>query len=100
MPYKAQWTLWNAEQGSFPNANKAVPIEKPFGAKLHKEYLEATGRRIDTTSPWHEWLHSEYHADLVYRVKQKNQLLGMSSVNPRMLTLIPKFIAGETDQLT
>ena len=77
-----------------------MPIEKPFGAKLHKEYLEATGGRIDTISPWHEWLHSEYHADLVYRIRQKNQLLGMSSVNPRMLTLIPKFIAGETDQLT
>ena len=98
--YKAQWTLWNAEQGSFPSANKAVPIDKPFGSKLHDEYLEATGRKIDTISPWHEWLNRQYHQDLVYRIRKKNNLLGMSSVNPRMLKLLPKFIAGETDLLT
>ena len=98
--YKAQWTLWNAEQGSFPSANKAAPIDKPFGSKLHDEYLEATGRRIDTISPWHEWLNRQYHQDLVYRIRKKNNLLGMSSVNPRMLKLLPKFIAGETDLLT
>jgi len=95
--YKAQWTLWNAEQGSFPNATKAAPVEHPFGKRHHSEYLEATGRRIDAVSPWDEWLHKEHHEDLVMLVRKKNHLLGMSSVNARMLELLPKFIAGETD---
>lgn len=97
--YKAQWTLWNAEQGSFPNAHKVLQIEKPFGPKLHGEFLEATGRRIDTVSPWNDWLFKQHHEDLVYLIRKKNHLFGMSSVNPKMLSRLPKFIAGETDLL-
>jgi hypothetical protein len=97
--YKANWTLWNAELGSFPNATKSSPIEQPFGSKFHKEYLEATGRRIDMVSPWQEWIHKEYHELLVQRIKQKNHITGMSSVTPTLVQTLPKFIAGETDQL-
>jgi hypothetical protein len=92
--------LWNAELGTFPNASKATPIEQPFGSKLHGEFLEATGRRIDITPPWQEWIHKEYHENLVQRIRQKNHIAGMSSLTPKLIQTLPKFIAGETDQLT
>ena len=98
--YKANWTLWNAELGTFPNATKATPIEEPFGSKLNGEFLEATGKRIDMSSPWQEWIHKEYHENLVQRIRQKNHIAGMSSVTPKLIQTLPKFIAGETDQLT
>ena len=98
--YKAQWTLWNAEQGSFPNASKAAPVEKPFGSRLQSEFLEATGRRIDALSPWHEWLHKEYHEDLVNRVRRKNNLMGMAAINAKTQERLPKFISGESDLLS
>lgn len=98
--YKAQWTLWNAEQGSFPNASKAASVEKPFGSRLQSEFLEATGRRIDARSPWHEWLHKEYHEDLVNRVRRKNNLMGMTAINAKTQERLPKFISGESDLLS
>ncbi len=97
--YKAQWTLWNAEKGSFPNATKAEPVDKPFGARHHNEFLEATGRRIDTISPWHQWLHKEYHEDLAFRIRAKNNLPKLASFTPTMLARFPNFMAGESDLL-
>ncbi len=97
--YKAQWTLWNAEQDSFPNANKVTPVEQPFGKRHHSEYLEATGRRIDAVSPWDEWLHLEHHEDLVTLIRRKNNLMGMSAIDAKMQERLPKFIAGESDLL-
>lgn len=98
--YKAQWTLWNAEQGSFPNASKAAPAEKPFGSRMHSEFLEATGIRIDAHSPWHEWLHKEHHEDLVSRIRRKNNLMGMTAIHAKTQERLPKFIAGESDLLS
>lgn len=97
--YKAKWTLWNAEQGTFPNANKITPVEKPFGAKHHDEYLDATDGRLDSLSPWQEWLHHQYHASLVNRVRDRCKITGMSAINLKTQQLLPKFIAGETDLL-
>ena len=97
--YKAQWTLWNAEQGTFPNAAKAVPVDKPFGARHHSEFLEAIGRRIDTIAPWHQWLHKEHHEDLAFRIRAKNNLPKLASFTPTMLERFPRFIAGESDLL-
>ena len=98
--YKAQWMLWNAEQGSFPNASKAVPAENPFGSRMHSEFLEATGIRIDAHSPWHEWLHKEHHEDLVSRIRRKNNLMGMAAIHAKTQERLPKFIAGESDLLS
>lgn len=98
--YKAQWTLWNAEQGSFPNASKAAPVEKPFGSRLQSEFLESTGRRIDALSPWHEWLYKEYHEVLANRVRRKNNLMGMAAINAKTQERLPKFISGESDLLS
>jgi hypothetical protein len=98
--YKAQWTLLNAEQGSFPNASKAAPVEKPFGSRLHSEFLEATGRRIDALSTWHVWLHKEFHEDLVNRVRRKNNLMGVAAINANTQERLPKFISGESDLLS
>lgn len=98
--YKAQWTLWNAEQGSFPNASKAAPSEKPFGSQMHSDFLEATGIRIDAHSPWHEWLHKEHHEDLVSRIRRKNNLMGIAAIHAKTQERLPKFIAGESDLLS
>ncbi len=97
--YKAQRTLRNAEQGSFPNAAKSEPIEKPFGTKHHNDYLSATGLRIDAVSPWHQWLKREYHAELVRRVKVSCGFTGVRATDPRLLKRLPPFIAGESDLL-
>ncbi len=95
--YKAQWTLWNAERGSFPNATKAEPEPMPFGEKLHKDYLNATGRSIDTVCPWQQWLQDQHYEDLAYRVRAKNNLPRMAAFTPKMQERFPKFIAGESD---
>lgn len=98
--YKAQWTLWNAEHGSFPNATKLTPVEKPFGSRHHFDFLEATGRKIDTVSPWYEWLHKEYHEDLITLIRKKNNLMGVTGINAKTQERLPKFIAGESDLLS
>lgn len=95
--YKAQWTLWNAEKGSFPNATKAEPVAMPFGEKLHRDYLNATGRRIDNVSPWHQWLHEQHYEDLAYRVRAKNNLPRMVAFTSKMRERFPKFMAGGSD---
>ena len=95
--YKAQWTLWNAERGLFPNATKAQPVAMPFGEKLHKDFLDATGRRIDSVSAWHQWLHEQHYEDLAYKVRVKNNLPRVTAFTAKMLERFPKFIAGESD---
>jgi hypothetical protein len=95
--YKARWTLWNAELGSFPNKTKIEPILRPFGARQDRDYAEATSFRRDNPSAWQLWLHQQYHEELVSRIRQKRGLLGMGVINARFLELLPKFIAGETD---
>ena len=97
--YKAQWTLWNAEQGSFPNATKAAPVEHPFGSRHHGEFLEATGRRVDVVSPWHQWLYDQHHEDLVALIRRKNHLNNLAAIDGQRLQRLPKFIAGESDLL-
>ena len=78
--YKAQWTLWNAELGSFPNATKVTAVEKPFGAKQHKEFVEATSKKGEQTSPWRTWLLSQYHDELVSRIRMKNRIHGVAAI--------------------
>lgn len=95
--YKAKWTLRHAEQGSFPNATKAPPVQYPFGKRVHDEFLEATGDHTNMPSPWRTWLHNQHHEDLVMLVRKKNNLIGMAAIHPRTQALLPKFIAGETD---
>ena len=98
--YKANWTLWQAEMGTFPNANKAEPVEHPFGAKHHQAFLDATKDTDGQMSAWQRWLYDQYHAGLVERIRKKNNLTGISAVNARTMELLPKFIAGETDLLS
>ena len=58
------------------------------------------GKREDALSPWHEWLHKEYHEDLVNRVRRKNNLMGMAAINAKTQERLPKFISGESDLLS
>ena len=97
--YKAQWTVWNAERRSFPNATKATPTDKPFGPRLNSEFLDATTSRKEAKSPWHEWLHQQYHEELVTRIRRKNHISGMAAIDPKLLERLPKFIAGQSDLL-
>lgn len=98
--YKAQRTVSNAEQASFPNFNPVAAIEKPFGEGHHMEYLIVTRGTADKPSEWKQWLHKEFHWRLVQRIKEKNRIYGVSAINPKVLSRLPKFIAGESDLLS
>ena len=98
--YKAQRTVANAELASFPNIKPVAGFEKPFGEKHHKDFLVATRGTVSEPSAWQQWLHEEFHDRLVKRIKEKNRISGMTAVNHRLVTRLPKFIAGETDVLS
>ena len=98
--YKAQRTVANAELASFPNFNPVAAVEMPFGERHHKEFLVATRGTVSEPSAWQQWLHEEFHDRLVKRIKEKNRISGMAAVNPKVITRLPKFIAGESDLLS
>lgn len=97
--YKAQRTVANAERASFPNIKAVTAVEMPFGPQYHGGYIEATQDSGDTPSAWKLWLKQEFEERLVERIKLKNRIRGMAAVNPTVVQRLPKFIAGESDQL-
>lgn len=98
--YKAQRTVANAEQASFPNSKPIAVDAMPFGELHHMEYLVATRGTVAEPSAWQQWLHDEYHSRLVRRIKEKNRIEGVSAVNPKLISRLPKFISGESDLLS
>lgn len=97
--YKAQRTVLNAERGSFPNFNPIESAELPFGKRHHSEFIAAVVGLNGELSPWQQWLHEEFHWRLMSRIKVKNRIEGMSAINPKLISRLPKFIAGESDLL-
>lgn len=100
--YKAQRTLVNAELGNrFPNNTACEPVSMPFGQRLHSDYLAATvGTEVgDAHTPWQQWLHAEFHEDLVSLIKRKNRFTGMAATNIKFLERFPAFVAGSSDLL-
>lgn len=98
--YKAQRAVRNAEQGSFPNFNPCSTVEMPFGQALNLHFMEVTNTKGPERSPWQEWLHEEFHSELVRRIKEKNRITGIAAVNHKVMLRLPKFIAGESDLLS
>lgn len=97
--YKAQRTVANAERASFPNFSPISAVEMPFGKQHHAEYITAVLGSDGGRSAWQEWLHDQFHWRLVARIKEKNRIEGMTAVNPKLISRLPKFIAGESDLL-
>ena len=97
--YQAQRMVANVELGSFPKIKQTKIQDMPFGSALHNEYLQATRGTVSKRSAWHQWLHEEFHATLVRRIKEKNRITGMSAIDPKIVKRLGKFISGESDLL-
>ena len=96
--YKAQRALSNAECGNgFPNNTERTGLKMPFGKRHQADYLAATTAVKGQQSPWHQWLHEEFHEDLVYRIKNKNRLRGMIAADLNFIKRFPAFVAGTSD---
>lgn len=104
--YKARFSRYHVERGSFPNYTRVTDLEsvQPFGAKHHDEFLEATreihrdekGHYVDD-SPWQRHIRKEYEKDLMYRILRVNghdrQYIG----DTRFKARYDDFITGKTD---
>ena len=69
----------------------------PFGKRYQADYLAATTAVKGQQSPWHQWLHEEFHDDLVYRIKNKNRLRGTIATDLNFIKRFPAFVAGTSD---
>jgi len=80
--YKARFSRYHVERGSFPNYTRVADLDsvQPFGPEHHKDFLFATnetnrdekGNRIPD-SPWQKYLREEYEKPLLYRILQANR---------------------------
>lgn len=98
--YKAQRTLVNAEMGNrFPNNTACEPVPMPFGKQLHSDYVAATvGTQVGhKLSCWQQWLHDEYHRELLLRIKMKNRFTGLAAADLKFVQRLPAFVAGTSD---
>ena len=99
--YKARHTLAHVQQGSFPNANKAVAADALFGKKGETDYIAATIGRTGKPSDWQKWLHRQYHQRLVGEIARRNRLeAALRLAGNRIHQRLPAFISGTSDLLT
>jgi len=100
--YKAQRTLSNAELGNrFPNSTPCSAVAMPYGKQRHSDYLAATvGTEVGNEhTAWQQWLHTEFHEDLVSRIKFKNRFTGIAAADMKFIQRFPAFVAGTSDLL-
>jgi hypothetical protein len=94
--YKAQRAVANGEIGSFPNFNPVERPEMPFGNKANLFYLVMTECKGETYSPWQQWLHEQFHDELVSRIRRKNGIYGINNDETKKMRF-DNFVAGVSD---
>lgn len=104
--YKARFARYHVERGSFPNYTRIADLNsvQPFGAKLHKEFLEATNEtnrdendKHVPNSPWQEHIKDEYAQDLKYKIIHANRHDQRYVNEPKFKLRYDDFIAGKTE---
>ncbi len=104
--YKARFARYHVERGSFPNYTRVADLDsvKPFGARLHKEFLEATNEtnrdennKNVPNSPWQEHIEHEHATDLKYKIIHANGHNRRYVSESKFKRQYDDFIAGTTE---
>ncbi len=100
--YKAQYMLYHLERGAFPNTSSPPSngTKRPFGAKHHQDFLDATRLDGKSPSPWSEWLDEKFSSNIRHEVVERNHLEERIRLpDSKARRALPAFIAGQTDEL-
>jgi hypothetical protein len=104
--YKARFSRYHVERGSFPNYTRALDLNtaQPFGSKHHKEFLEATNEtnrdesgNLVRSSPWQQHIKADYEKDLLHRILRVNHHDRQYISDPKFKAQYENFIAGKID---